>query len=193
MKRVCVFCGSSPGGNPNYRVAAQELGAALPRRGLGLVYGGGNVGLMGVLADAVLEAGGTVLGVIPRALAERELAHHGIQDLRIVGSMHERKALMADNADAFVALPGGLGTLDEFFEVLTWAQLGIHAKPCGLLNVAGYYDALNEFIATSVRERFVRPEHRDMILLDERPDALLDRMARWTAPRREKWIDRSAV
>lgn len=178
MKRVAVFCGSSHGVDRRYADAARELGAELARRGIGLVYGGGNIGLMGVLADAVLEGGGHVLGVIPHALAQRELAHQGVQDLRLVESMHERKAVMADNADAFVAMPGGMGTFDEFFEILTWAQLGFHQKPSGLLNTVGYFEGLIEFLDHSVREGFVREAHRRVIEIDATPAGLLDRLAR---------------
>src|ERR1043165_174167 len=145
FRRVCVFCGSSPGARPEYRQAAEAMGRLLASRRIGLVYGGGNVGLMGLLADAALSAGGEVIGVIPRHLDAREVAHRGLPDLRVVASMHERKALMADLSDAFIALPGGLGTLEEMFEILTWAQLGLHRKPCGLLNVLGYFDRLLSF------------------------------------------------
>lgn len=191
MRRLCVFCGSSHGASATYAAAARELGTLLGRRQIGLVYGGGNVGLMGELADAALAAGAHVLGVIPRALAARELAHGAIQDLRVVDSMHQRKAMMADNADAFVALPGGLGTLEEYFEVLTWAQLGIHNKPCGLLNVDGYFDPLITFLDSAVRARFVRAEHRSMIRIAVTPAALLDDLATYRMPARDKWISRA--
>lgn len=190
MKRVCVFCGSSLGRRIEYSTAARELGGILAERGITLVYGGGNIGLMGEIADAVLAGGGQAIGVIPAALAGRELAHQGIQDLRVVDTMHQRKAMMADNADAFLAMPGGLGTLEELFEVLTWAQLGIHSKPCGLLNVEGYFDPLLAFLDAMVEARFVRPEHRQMILVDAKPEALLDRLAAYQPPQREKWIRR---
>lgn len=190
MKRVCVFCGSSPGARPEYATAARTLGDALARRGLGLVYGGGRVGLMGILADSTLAAGGDVLGVIPRALATKELAHDGLSDLRVVGSMHERKALMAELADAFVAMPGGMGTLEELFEIVTWAQLGIHAKPCGLLNVEGYFDPLLALLDHAVTERFVRPEHRLLVLTSPDPVELLGALEKFHAPPLEKWIDR---
>lgn len=188
--RLCVFCGSSPGANPAYREAAETLGHALAGRGWGLVYGGGKVGIMGAVADATLAAGGEVIGVIPQALMRKELGHKGVTKLEVVGSMHERKKRMADLADGFVALPGGLGTLEEIFETLTWAQLGIHSKPCAFLNVAGYYDPLLEFLDRSVGERFVRAEHREMILVDDSPAALLDRIEAYDAPRLEKWMDR---
>ena len=193
MKRVCVFCGSSPGANSQYAELAHRLGVMLARRGLGLVYGGGNVGLMGRLADAVLKAGGHVTGVIPQSLVDLEVAHTGLPDLRIVGSMHERKALMADLADGFIALPGGIGTLEEFCEILTWAQLGLHRKPCGLINAAGYFDHLMAFLDHAVRERFLRPEHRAMVLLESDPTLLLDRFAAYAPPLLPKWIDRSSA
>jgi uncharacterized protein (TIGR00730 family) len=193
MRRVCVFCGSSPGGNSLYADVARHTGAVLARRGLGLVYGGGNVGLMGVLADAVLADGGHVIGVIPQSLVDLEVAHSGLPDLRVVGSMHERKALMADLADAFIALPGGIGTLEEFCEILTWAQLGLHRKPCGLINVAGYFDHLMAFLDRSVTDRFFRPEHRDMVLVDADAEKLLDRFDAYRPPRLEKWIDRDTT
>lgn len=188
--RLCVFCGSSPGANPAYREAAETLGRTLANRGWGLVYGGGKVGIMGAVADATLAAGGEVIGVIPQALMQKELGHTGITKLEVVGSMHERKKRMADLADGFVALPGGLGTLEEIFETLTWAQLGIHSKPCAFLNVEGYYNSLLEFLDRSVEERFVRAAHREMILVDNSPTALLDRIEAYDAPRLEKWMDR---
>jgi len=178
VKRVCVFCGSSEGARPTYANAARRLGAELVARGLGLVYGGCAVGLMGVLADAVLGHGGEVIGVIPEPLVTRELAHAGLTELRIVGSMHERKATMASLADGFIALPGGLGTLDETFEVLTWAQLGIHAKPVGVLNVDGYWDGLRRLLSHAVEERFVRPEYAALLLFADSPADLLDRLSR---------------
>ncbi|HEX4985220.1 MAG TPA: TIGR00730 family Rossman fold protein [Burkholderiales bacterium] len=173
MKRVCVFCGSGAGVRGEYAAAARGLAAAMARRGLGLVYGGGNVGLMGVLADAMLEAGGEVIGVIPRSLVAREVAHEGLAQLRVVDTMHQRKALMSELADAFVALPGGFGTLEEFFEILTWQQLGIQAKPGGLLNVSRYYDALLAMLDHAVREGFVRPAHRALVIAGTDADALL--------------------
>ena len=191
MRRICVFCGSSPGASPAYAEAARQLGRLLAQRGLGLVYGGGNVGLMGILADAVLAEGGEVTGVIPHSLVAREVGHQALTDLRIVDTMHERKALMADLADGFVALPGGIGTLDEWFEIWTWAQLGLHAKPCGLLNVQGYYSPLLAFLDRMVEERFLRDTHRAFVLVDTDPASLLDRMAAHAPPAVEKWIDRS--
>jgi uncharacterized protein (TIGR00730 family) len=189
MKHICVFCGSSGGANPAYQEAATRLGGALVRLGMGLVYGGASIGLMGAVADAVLAAGGEVIGVIPGALSRKEIAHEGLTRLHVVGSMHERKAKMADLSDAFVALPGGIGTLEEFAEVLTWAQLGIHHKPCGLLDVAGYYQPLIAFFDHAVAERFVRPQHREMVLVEEEPEALLERLARHRPPHVRKWID----
>jgi uncharacterized protein (TIGR00730 family) len=193
VKAVCVFTGSSLGARPEYQTAAAALGRTLAGRGLGLVYGGARVGLMGTVADAALAAGGSVIGVIPQALVAKELAHAGLTELRVVGSMHERKAMMADLADGFVALPGGWGTLEEFFEVLTWAQLGLHRKPCGLLNVGGYFDGLLEFADHAAAEGFVRREHRQMISVADAPAVLLDRLAAHQPPLVEKWIDRAAT
>jgi len=178
MRRICVFCGSSGGTDPRHVETARALGFELASRGFGLVYGGASVGLMGTLANAVLDKGGHVTGVLPAALAARELAHPSLQDLRIVSTMHERKAMMADLADAFIALPGGIGTLDETFEILTWAQLGMHAKPVGLLDVAGYYRPLLTFIDHAVANGFVRAEHRALLDVADHPAALLDRLAR---------------
>ncbi|HVS13790.1 MAG TPA: TIGR00730 family Rossman fold protein [Thermoanaerobaculia bacterium] len=189
-RRLCVFCGSSPGAHPAYRVAAERLGATLVERGWELVYGGGNVGLMGVLADAVLARGGRVTGIIPDGLLRREVGHAGVTELRVVGSMHERKASMAELASGFVALPGGIGTLEEIFEVLTWAQLGIHDKPCALLDVAGYYRPLVGFLDRVVEQRFARAEHRAMLMLEDDPGRLLDRFESYRAPTVAKWLDR---
>jgi uncharacterized protein (TIGR00730 family) len=191
VDRLCVFSGSSPGGHPAYAEAAAALGQTLARRGIGLVYGGASVGLMGAVADAALDAGGEVVGVIPRALVDREIAHPGVADLRVVGSMHERKALMADLADGFVALPGGMGTLEELFEVYTWTQLGLHEKPLGLLDVRGYYAQLAAFLDHAVDERFVTAEHRDMLVLVRDAGAMIDAFSEWRPPARPKWIDRS--
>jgi uncharacterized protein (TIGR00730 family) len=190
IQTVCVFCGSSPGARPIYVEAARHLGEILAQRGLTLVYGGARVGTMGQLAQAALDAGGHVIGVIPRALVESEVAHSGLPDLRVVDSMHERKALMADLSDAFIALPGGLGTIEEFFEVLCWAQLGLHAKPCGLLNVGGYYDRLTAFLDHSVEEQFVRATHRALVQVEQDAEVLLDAFNRYRAPRADKaeWI-----
>ena len=173
MQRLCVFCGSSVGVNPAYAEAAIALGRLLVARGSSLVYGGGHVGLMGVLADAVLGAGGEVIGVIPHALHEREIAHSGLTKLHVVDSMHERKAMMAAMSDAFIAMPGGFGTYEEFFEAVTWTQLGVHKKPCGLLNVAGFYDPVVEFLDQLAADGFMRREHRDMLLVDDDPARLL--------------------
>lgn len=190
MNRICVFTGSSPGARPGYATAAVDLGELLAARQHTLVYGGANVGLMGVLADSVMAAGGRVIGVIPEGLLEKEVAHHGISELRVVASMHERKATMAELSDGVVALPGGLGTLEELFEMLTWAQLGLHAKPCGLLNAEGYFDKLIEFLDHAVEERFIAPEHRQMVISERDPTALLDQMKRYEPTRIEKWLDR---
>jgi len=188
MKRICVYCGSSPGRSPAYAEAARRLGAEIARRGLGLVYGGASVGVMGVVADAVLERGGEVIGVLPHFFADKEVAHPGLDELLVVDSMHERKARMAELSDGFIALPGGWGTLEEIFEVLTWAQLGLHEKPCGLLDVDGYFDDLYRFLERAVTEGFVRDEYRPMIMLDDAAERLLDRFAAYRAPRVRKWI-----
>jgi|ERR1700678_1927039 hypothetical protein len=190
MKRICVFCGSSPGGRPEYRAAAEEMGAELVRRNIGLVYGGGNVGLMGIIADTVLNAGGEAIGVIPENLMALEVGHKGLTKLHVVRSMHERKALMADLSDAFVAMPGGFGTLEEFCEVLTWSQLGLHAKPCGILNILDYYTALLRMFDHAVQERFLKPENRALVLAGESPAALLQALEGWRPVRVEKWISR---
>lgn len=192
MKSVCVFCGSSQGDKPLYRESAAHFGRRVAALGLRLVYGGGNVGLMGVVADAALRAGGEVIGIIPQALVDWELAHGGLTELVVVQSMHERKARMAEAADAFVALPGGFGTFEEFCEVLTWSQLGLHAKPCGVLNVGGFYDPLLALFDRAVQERFLRPEHRELVLADTDVDALLSRLASYTPARFDKLIDRTS-
>lgn len=193
MHRVCVFCGSSPGRDEIFLHEADRLGRAIARRGLGLVYGGAHVGLMGRVADAALAEGGHVTGVIPQSMVDREIAHTGITDLRVVASMHERKALMEQLSDGFIALPGGMGTLEELCEVLTWGQLGLHTKPCGLLNVRGYYAPLLEFFDSAIDHGFMRPPHRTMILVETDPDALLTRMASYTAPVVEKWLTRKTI
>ena len=190
MKHICVFCGSSSGARPEYRVAAEELGKELVRRRISLVYGGGKIGLMGILADAVLRAAGEVTGVIPESLMAREVAHRGLTKLHVVGSMHERKALMADLSDAFVALPGGFGTLEEFCEVLTWTQLGLHSKPCGVLNVLGYFSPLLAMFDHAKDERFLNAENRALVLSGESPSQLLDALSNWQPVRVEKWLDR---
>ncbi|MDR3641740.1 MAG: TIGR00730 family Rossman fold protein [Humidesulfovibrio sp.] len=190
MRRVCVFLGSNPGNRPDYLVAAKAMGAELARRGLTTVYGGSNVGLMGALADAALGAGGQVIGIIPEALRQKEIAHTGLTELHVVASMHERKALMAELSDGFIALPGGMGTLEELCEVLTWAQLGFHKKPCGLLDVGGYYASLGAFFDNAVAQGFVNPAHRAMLLTDSTPAALLDQFGGYVAPVVNKWIER---
>jgi uncharacterized protein (TIGR00730 family) len=191
MRRLCVFCGASPGARPAYAEAAEELGRVLVAEGIGLVYGGGKVGLMGRLADAVLAEGGEAIGVLPEALVAKEIGHPGLDDLRVVGSMHERKALMADLSDGFVALPGGLGTVEELFEVYTWAQLGLHRKPCALLDVEGYYQGVASFLEHAVEERFLREQHRAMLMVETEPRPLIERLRSFepdaVAP---KWIDR---
>jgi uncharacterized protein (TIGR00730 family) len=188
MRSVCVFCGSNVGARDVYSEAARDLGRTLAARRLRLVYGGAAVGLMGILADAALTAGGEVVGIMPEALIAREIAHPGLTELRSVKSMHERKAMMADLADAFVALPGGAGTLEEVFEIWTWGQLGHHKKPVGLLNVAGFFDRLLDFIDWQCREAFIREEHRDMLLVDTDPGPLLDRFETYQPPVVDKWI-----
>ena len=189
MRRVCVFCGSNAGARSEYAEAARALAAVLVERKLGIVYGGGNVGLMGVLADAALERGGEVTGVIPRTLVDKEVAHRGVTELRIVETMHERKALMNDLSDAFIALPGGFGTLDEFFEVLTWSQLGFHGKPCALLNVGGYYDRMLAMLDHAVTERLLRPVHRELVIADTDPSRLLQRLSAFPPAPKGKWDD----
>jgi uncharacterized protein (TIGR00730 family) len=182
MKRIAVFCGSSAGRRPEYTQAAQALGKAMARRKIGLVFGGGRVGLMGVVAREVMENGGEVIGIIPSGLAKKEVAYTELSDLRIVNSMHERKAQMAELADGFIALPGGFGTLEEFFEILTWAQLSLHHKPCGLLDVANYFQLLNAFLDQVAAEEFVVGDHRQMVMVEENPDLLLDRFEHYQAP-----------
>ena len=189
IRRVCVFCGSSAGFRPQYRDAAARLGEHLARCGVCLVYGGGRVGLMGVLADSIMAARGQAIGVMPRALVEKEIAHTGLTQLHVVESMHERKALMVDLTDAFILLPGGFGSWEEFCEVLTWAQLGMHQKPCGVLNVAGYYDALLALTAHAVSEGFVRQVHREMVVVDDDPERLLLRLADAPVPAEVKWVE----
>jgi hypothetical protein len=186
--RLCVFCGSSAGSDPSYLVSARELGRALAEASIGLVYGGASVGLMGALADAALDAGGEVIGVIPSSLVEKEIAHGRLADLRVVKSMHERKALMAELSDAFVALPGGVGTLEELFEVWTWAQLGYHAKPCAILNVNGFYDRLLSFLDHVCAHEFMKPTHRSMLIVAREPTELLQALVAYQPPKIAKWI-----
>nr|WP_047165461.1 TIGR00730 family Rossman fold protein [Sphingomonas sp. Y57] len=191
IRALCVFCGSSPGFDPVHGAAARALGAALVQAGIDLVYGGGRVGLMGMVADSVLGAGGRVTGVIPKALADLEVAHLGLTELHVVGSMHERKAMMADRSDGFIALSGGIGTFEELFEIWTWGQLGDHAKPVALLNVAGFYDKLSGFLDDVVAGGFLRPAHRAMLMVDDDPATLVRRMRDHRPPIVEKWIDRA--
>jgi uncharacterized protein (TIGR00730 family) len=193
IRRLAVFCGSNPGARPDYVQAARSFGKLLASRGVGIVYGGSNVGLMQALADAMLDELGDIIGVIPRMLVEREVANTALTDLRIVDSMHDRKALMAELADGFVALPGGIGTLEEFFEIWTWAQLGMHDKPCGLLNVAGYFDPLLEFLDRAVAEKFVREVHRKMVIVESDPATLLSRFESYEPPRVVKWINAGTI
>ena len=193
IRRVAIFCGSNPGARSDYVEAARSLGRLLAERGIGVVYGGSNVGLMAALADAVMDELGDIIGVIPRMLVEREVANTSLADLRIVDSMHERKALMAKLADGFIALPGGIGTLEEFFETWTWGQLGMHAKPCGLLNVAGYFDPLLEFLDHAVAEKFVRDVHRAMVIVERDPAALLARFESYEPPRVVKWLNAGTI
>jgi uncharacterized protein (TIGR00730 family) len=188
MNSVCVFCGSGPGNDPAYAEAARRLGRILAERDTTLVYGGGHVGLMGVVADAALEAGGEVIGVMPRSLVDREIGHTGLTKLHVVRSMHERKALMSELSEGFIALPGGNGTLEEFFEVLTWAQLGEHGKPCGLLNVAGYYDPLLKVFDQMVEKDFLKGAHRELVLVEKDSSALLGRFEGYEPPKTIKWI-----
>ncbi len=193
MKRVCVYCGSSEGGNPVYTGAARQLARAMVNRNIDLVYGGASVGIMGEIADAVLEYGGEVIGVIPKGLFRKEVAHTSLTELREVSSMHERKSLMADLSDGFIALPGGFGTIEEILEIITWSQLGMHRKPCGLLNVYQYYDKLIEFLDHAVSEQFIKNSHRSTVLIDECPDALLKKFEAYKAPETAKWIDRNST
>jgi uncharacterized protein (TIGR00730 family) len=193
IRRLAVFCGSNPGARPEYVEGARSLGKLLCERGIGVVYGGSSVGLMAALADTMLAERGDIIGVIPRMLVEREVANRALTDLRVVESMHERKALMAELADGFVALPGGIGTLEEFFEIWTWAQLGMHDKPCALLNVAGYFDPLLEFLDRAVAEKFVREVHRKMVIVESDPVALLSRFEAYEPPRVVKWINAGTI
>jgi uncharacterized protein (TIGR00730 family) len=193
MKRLCVYCGSRPGSQPAYTEAAKNLARALVNRKIEVVYGGASVGTMGVLANTVLAEGGHVIGIIPQAVLGREVVHRGLSELRVVTSMHERKALMAELSDGFIALPGGLGTLDEVFEILTWGQLGLHQKPCGLLNIRDYYRGLVDFLDHAVSERFITEVHRAMLLVEEEPERLLDQFERYKAPTVAKWVDRTSA
>ena len=187
-RRICVFCGSSLGARAGYKEAAVSLANCLVKKGSGIVYGGGNVGLMGILADAALRAGSEVIGVIPRSLVEKEVSHAGLSDLRIVGSMHERKALMAELSAGFIALPGGYGTFEEFCEVLTWTQLGLYRKPCGILNIEGYYDSFLALLDHAVAEEFIKPVHRRLVISDTHVESLVARLLEYEVPRVDKWI-----
>ena len=193
IRRLAIFCGSNPGARPEYKAVTRSFGNALCERGIEVVYGGSSVGLMAVLADTMLEAGGGITGVILRMLVDREVANTALSDLRIVESMHERKSLMAELADGFVALPGGIGTLEEFFEIWTWAQLGMHEKPCGLLNVAGYFDPLLSFLDRAVDEGFVRQVHREMVIVESDPEALIDKFGEYDPPRVVKWLNAGTI
>jgi uncharacterized protein (TIGR00730 family) len=193
IHRLAIFCGSNPGSRPEYVEAAHSLGTLLCEKEIGVVYGGSSVGLMAALADTMVENGGDIIGVIPRMLVEREVANEALSDLRIVESMHERKAMMAELADGFMALPGGIGTLEEFFEIWTWGQLGMHDKPCGLLNVAGYFDPLLQFLDRAVDEKFVREVHRGMVVVESDPAALLARFEAYDPPRVVKWINAGTI
>lgn len=192
IRRLCIYCGSSPGSGEAYATAARTTGRALAQRGIALVYGGGNVGMMGRIADAVLDAGGEVIGVIPHHLADKELAHERATQMIRVNSMHERKQTMADLSDGFITLPGGIGTLEEMFETMTWLQLGLHRKPIGLLNVDGFFDSMLGFLDHMVAERFLKPEHRDLLMVDDDIERLIGRLASFEAPDAQKWLDRAA-
>jgi uncharacterized protein (TIGR00730 family) len=192
LKRICVFCGSALGARPAYKQAAQRLGELLAEQGTGLVFGGGCIGLMGVVADAALAKGGEVIGVIPESLVRREVGHRGVTKLHVVETMHQRKAMMADLSDAFIALPGGYGTLEEFCEAVTWSQLGIQQKPCGLLNIERYWDGLLAVLDHAVDEKFVRPENSQLVLVASTPEGMLHRLSEWTPPGHiEKWLDKT--
>lgn len=189
LTAICVYCGSNAGARPAYREAAHHLGELLAKRGLRLVYGGGTVGLMGTVADAAMAAGGDVIGIIPRALDRREISNRRVTELHVVSSMHERKAMMNELSDGFIALPGGYGTFEELCEMLTWGQLGIHRKPVGLLNVEGYYDSFLTLLDHATAERFLNPDHRSLMLSDSDPEQLLARMAEYEPPLASKWMD----
>jgi hypothetical protein len=190
VKRICVFCGSSSGIREGYAIAADKLARILVAKNISIVYGGGHSGLMGILADTVLAAGGEITGVMPRTLVQKERAHMGIPDLRVVESMHQRKALMAELSDAFIAMPGGYGTLEEFCEILTWTQLGLEQKPCGILNVEGYYDCLLQLFDHAVEEQFLQLVHRQMVISDSNPESLVTRLLTHQMPQAAKWISK---
>jgi len=193
MRSITVFCGSNSGFRGEYAEAARQLGALFVREGIGLVYGGGKVGLMGIIADQVMNLGGRVTGIIPESLEKKEVGHRDVTELLVVGSMHERKAMMAERADGFIAMPGGIGTFEEFFEILTWAQLGFHQKPCAILNISGYYDGLLALCDQAVNEGFLRREHRRLILEDSDPERLLAKMRDFTPSTLEKWLDQADI
>ncbi|OHB90427.1 MAG: Rossman fold protein, TIGR00730 family [Planctomycetes bacterium RIFCSPHIGHO2_02_FULL_40_12] len=193
IKRLCVYCGSSSGRQPDYSIAAGQLARAMVRKNIDLVYGGASIGIMGEIADAVLKEGGNVIGIIPKDLFVKEVVHTGLTELREVASMHERKLLMAELSDGFVALPGGFGTFEEILEIITWSQLGMHQKPCGLLNVRRYYDRLIDFLDHAVSERFIKKIHRSIVLIEECPDALLAKFETYKAPEAVKWIDQKSA
>ncbi|MDU0458616.1 MAG: TIGR00730 family Rossman fold protein [Geobacter sp.] len=194
MKMICVYCGSNPGRDSRYVEEACSFVREMTVRNIGLVYGGASIGVMGAIADTVLHEGGEVVGVIPQSLVDKEIAHNGLTELKIVGSMHERKALMAELSDGFIALPGGLGTLEEIIEVLTWAQLGFHTKPCGLLNILGYYDGLSSFLNHAVHEQFIKKEHHSMLIIENNPQRLLNQFLAYKSPlQMNKWIQRDGM
>ncbi len=193
IKRLCVYCGSNYGSRPEYNQAARELARVMVNKNIGLVYGGASIGVMGEIADAAIKEGGEVIGVIPKELLFREVAHKGITELREVNTMHERKAIMAELSDGFIALPGGLGTIEEFFEIWTWAQLGMHQKPCGLLNAGRYYDKLINFIDHAVSERFIKEVYRSMVFVEEQPHILLQKFETYEAPEVARWIDQKGI
>lgn len=193
MKRICVYCGSSSGTNPAYRAAAAELGRVFLERGIGLVYGGGDVGLMGEIANTIMQGGGEVIGIIPKKLARKEVAHFGLTELEVVDTMHTRKARMAALSDGFITMPGGIGTMEELFETWTWSQLGIHDKPVGLLNPAGYYDPLLEFLDKMTLQGFLRPQHRERLIVSNEPAALVDLLAEYHAPQTDKWLSEDEI
>lgn len=190
MKSICIFLGANPGNDPKYADAARAMGRELARRNITTVYGGSNMGLMGILAESAMEAGGNVVGVIPRSLVQKEVAHTGLSELHIAESMHERKALMAELSDGFIAMPGGIGTMDEIFEIFTWAQLGFHTKPCGLLNVDGYYDPLLGFLDNVVNEGFLKGMHREKLVTGTTPSEIIDAFAYYEPPTGSKWVEK---
>ncbi len=193
MKYVCVYCGSNPGRSPEYIRYARVLAKELVTRNIGLVYGGASVGIMGAIANTVLDGGGEVIGVMPQSLVDKEVSHNGLTELKVVDTMHERKAIMAELSDGFIALPGGLGTIEEIFEVLTWSQLGFHKKPCSFLNIKQYYNSLSLFLDHAVEEQFIKPVHREMLLIEDDPSKLLDAMEEYDPPTVDKWVGRNEI